>query len=135
MRVTTGATTVAVNPATMTVLPGLSTTLTLSTADIVYISTDGGIVTAVTKPISVDILLVRDSTTIVAWRRHFILGGVNNNIVNWSFAATLTGLTGSHTFSIAATNVGGEDPTVAAIVGGVPTSPTHGVLNTLILKH
>lgn len=143
MRVTSNGVSVAPDPDTMTLLPGLSATVNVTSAtDVLHISSDGGITVPEHSIAIVDLYLLRGAT-IVATRRHEVVNsfGASVGILNWSFAVTLASLpTGSHTFSIAATNVNGQEisehtPKNATVGGGpLPTDPMRGVLNVLLMK-
>lgn len=123
---------------TFTVIPGLTSTVTVPADADVYVSTDGGLQntgTAATDFTAVDVALFVDGVASPSAGQRRITaannGGINQNIANWSFGRAFSLSPGSHTFSVRAVHVAGSTANVSS--GSAPA--LQGALTVSILKH
>lgn len=122
-----------------TVIPGLTTTITVPSTCVVYVSSTGGLTTTATTATgysTVDVFLAVDGAIVANGGYQRVIAanttGVNGMISAWSLCQVITLTAGSHTFSVRAAGVAGAGS--SATVSGNNTSPNQGTLNVVILK-
>jgi hypothetical protein len=137
-----GSAALTVTPTTAaTVIPGLTTTLTVPAGSRVLISTDGGIATtsAVATGFSVvDVFIAVDGVALPngAYARVIAANtsGITSGVMQfWSLTTTVTLTAGSHTISVrtVGVNIAGA---ANATVSGNNTSPLQGELSVVFIK-
>ena len=120
------------------VVPGLDVTLDIPANSKVFVSSDGGALTAAGFPsgssAALDVALFVDGGLVAdgGWRRVVAmnLNGVGIVPGNWSFGVSLSLPAGLHRFQIASDVTAGVDATVS----GNSTSINQGQLTVMILK-
>jgi hypothetical protein len=134
------ALTVAPSLTTQTLIPGLTATITVPAASVVYVSSDGSIQTtsAATNGVSVvDVFFVIDGNIPAngAYQRVVAAntGGIVNMITPWSMSQVLTLTAGTHTIAVRTVGVA-VSGAVDATVSGNNTSPLQGTLNVMVLR-
>ncbi|HEY4058324.1 MAG TPA: hypothetical protein VGM39_17045 [Kofleriaceae bacterium] len=120
-----------------TVIPNMTTTLTIPATGIAYVATDGGVTTTSTSTTgysTVDIVLVVDGTLLSqgGYRRIHAAntGGLTSIGANWSFSAVVPLTAGSHTIAVYGRYVAGSDATI----GGNASSVNQPTMSVLVLK-
>lgn len=129
------------NSSPQTLIPGLSTTITVPAASVVYLSTDGAIRT--TSPFAtvgfsvIDVFLTVDGSILANGGYQRVVATNTDDRPNtfnraWSFSQVVTVSAGTHTFEVRAAGIFNVGAT--ATVSGDTTSPNQGTLNVLVLK-
>ena len=128
---------------TLTLIPGMSTTITVGTQTMVYIQTNGGvntIATTTTGGSALDVALVVDGAILPegGYQRMYAdnptgvgAGNVTNWVANWNMSVILTLSAGTHTIEVDAVYVQGSNATVSGIVGSIK----QGTLTIMVLKN
>ena len=138
----TGTTLLTVTNATttLTLIPGLTTSITVPTQTMVFIQTNGGINgigTTTTSGSAIDVGLLVDGVTLPSggYQRMFAdnptgNATVTNWVANWDMTVILTLSAGTHTVSVNAAYVAGSNATVSGGAGAIK----QGTLSIMILK-
>jgi hypothetical protein len=138
----TGTTALSVTSATtaLTLIPGLSTTITVSGQTMVYIQTNGGVnttSTTISGGSALDIAILVDGAVLAAGGYQRIYADnptgnatVTNWVANWNTSVLLTLAAGSHTIEVDAVYVAGATATVS----GIANSIKQGTLSVMVLK-
>jgi len=138
----TGTTALTVTNATtaLTLIPGLSTTITVSGQTMVYIQTNGGVNTTATTSTggsALDIGILVDGAVLAAGGYQRIYADnptanatVTNWVANWNTSVLLTLAAGSHTIEVDAVYVAGSTATVSGGSGAIK----QGTLSVMVLK-
>ena len=128
---------------TLTLIPGLSTTITVGTQTMVYIQTNGGVntlATTTTGGSALDIAIIVDGAVLAAggYQRIYAdnptgvgLANVPNWVANWNTSVILTLSSGTHTIEVDAVYVSGSN----ASVSGGATTIKQGTLTVMVLKN
>jgi len=128
---------------TLTLIPGMSTTITVGTQTMVYIQTNGGvntIATTTTGGSALDVALVVDGAILPegGYQRMYAdnptgvgAGNVTNWVANWNMSVILTLSAGTHTIEVDAVYVQGSNATVSGIAGSIK----QGTLTIMVLKN
>ena len=139
----TGTTLLTVTNTTtsLTLIPGLTTSITVPTQTMVFIQTNGGINgigTTTTSGSAIDVALLVDGVTLPAggYQRMYAdnptgNATVTNWVANWNMTVILTLSAGTHTVSVNAAYVAGSNATVS----GGATAIKQGTLTIMILKN
>ena len=139
----TGTTALSVTNATttLTLIPGLSTTITVPTQTMVYIQTNGGVNTTATTSTggsALDVAILVDGAVLAAGGYQRIYADnptgnatVTNWVANWNTSVILTLSAGSHTVQVSAVYVAGSTATVSGGAGAIK----QGTLTVMILKN
>lgn len=139
----TGTTALSVTSATtaLTLIPGLSTTITVSGQTMVYIQTNGGVnttSTTISGASALDIAIVVDGSVLGSGGYQRIYADnptgnatVTNWVANWNTSVILTLAAGSHTIEVQAVYVAGSTATVS----GIGNSIKQGTLTAMVLKN
>jgi hypothetical protein len=139
----TGLLTVTNLTNTLTLIPGLSTTITVGTQTMVYIQTNGGVNTTATTTTggsALDVALVVDGAILPegGYQRMYAdnptgvgAGSVTNWVANWNMSVILTLSPGTHTIEVDAVYVQGSNATVSGIAGSIK----QGTLTIMVLKN
>ena len=127
----------------LTLIPGLSTTISVSGQTMVYIQTNGGVNTLATSTVggtALDIAILVDGAVLAAggYQRMYAdnptgvgAGNVTNWVANWNTSVLLTLAAGSHTIEVDAVFVQGS----SASVSGIANSIKQGTLTVMVLKN
>jgi hypothetical protein len=133
-----GTSTLIGSTATFVIVPGLTQTVTVPANSVLYISTDGGILTTSTAATGfsiVDVVIFVDGAVISDASFHRVIAANTTGIVTmieyWSAANVRTLSAGSHTIDVRAAFAGGS---AAAQVSGDASSVLQGQLSVVILK-
>jgi len=122
-----------------TLIPGLSTTITVPTDSFVYIATDGGVATTALEDDDgsvVDVALVVDNALPPSGGGYAQLAVANSPALpvfmsqRWSMSVIMQLSAGTHTIDVRARTTYGAD----ANVSGDGTSVSQGSLNVVVLK-
>jgi hypothetical protein len=139
----TGLLTVTNLTNTLTLIPGLSTTITVGSQTMVYIQTNGGVNTTATTTTggsALDVALVVDGAILPegGYQRMYAdnptgvgAGNVTNWVANWNMSVILTLSPGTHTIEVDAVYVQGSNATVSGITGSIK----QGTLTIMVLKN
>lgn len=118
-------------------LPGLTQTVVVPTNCVVYVTTDGGVMTqstAATGYSVIQVFLQVDGVSLAAGGYAYLTvlnsAGWTGAAAQWSLSQALTLSPGSHTIAVSASNVGGS----AATVSGSNSSALEGELTVLFLN-
>lgn len=132
--------TVAPTLTTQTLIPGLTTTITVPASSVVLITSDGAIQTtsaAVNGVSVVDVFFVVDGAVVANGGYQRVVAantdGVVNTIRAWSMSQVVTVPAGSHTFAVRAVGVN-VTGSVDATVSGNNTSPNQGTISAIVLR-
>lgn len=118
-----------------TVVPGLSTSLTVPTDSVLYLATDGGVQSAsTTTPTVVDVAIIVDGslTPAGAYRRISIPAATTTGFATWGMSLALPLTAGTHTVDVRVASVAGI--TIGAKVSGDATTVLQGELTAIVLK-
>jgi hypothetical protein len=127
----------------LTLIPGLSTTFTVSGQTMVYIQTNGGVNTLATTSTggsALDVAILVDGVVLASggYQRIYAdnptaaaLANVTNWVANWNTSVILTLAAGSHTVEVDAVYVSGS----SASVSGGAASIKQGTLTVMVLKN
>ena len=127
----------------LTLIPGLSTTITVGTQTMVYIQTNGGVNTLATTSTggsALDVAILVDGAILSAggYQRIYAdnptgaaLANVTNWVANWNTSVILTLSSGTHTIEVDAVYVSGSS---ASVSGGSGTIK-QGTLTVMVLKN
>lgn len=127
----------------LTLIPGLSTTFTVSGQTMVYIQTNGGVNTLATTSTggsALDVAIIVDGAILAAggYQRMYAdnptaaaLANVTNWVANWNTSVILTLAAGSHTVEVDAVYVSGSSASVSGIGGSIK----QGTLTVMVLKN
>lgn len=127
----------------LTLIPGLTTTVTVGSQTMVYIQTNGGVNTLATTTnggSALDIAIIVDGAVLPAggYQRIYAdnptgtpLATVPNWVANWNTSVLLTLSAGSHTIEVDAVYVAGS----AASVSGGLNAVKQGTLTVMVLKN
>jgi hypothetical protein len=127
----------------LTLIPGLSTTITVGTQTMVYIQTNGGVNTLATTSTggsALDVAILVDGAILAAggYQRIYAdnptgaaLANVTNWVANWNTSVILTLSSGTHTIEVDAVYVSGSS---ASVSGGSGTIK-QGTLTVMVLKN
>ena len=127
----------------LTLIPGLSTTISVSGQTMVYIQTNGGVntlATTISGGTALDIAILVDGAVLAAggYQRMYAdnptgasLANVPNWVANWNTSVLLTLSAGSHTIEVDAVYVSGS----SASVSGGATTIKQGTLTVMVLKN
>jgi hypothetical protein len=138
----TGTTALTVSPSTtaLTLIPGLSTTITVSGQTMVYIQTNGGvntISTSISGGSAVDIAIIVDGSLLPSGGYQRIYADnptgnatVTNWVANWNTSVILTLAAGVHTIEVDVVYVAGANATVSGIFNSIK----QGTLTVMGLK-
>ena len=139
----TGTTALSVTSTTtaLTLIPGLTTTITVPTQTMVYIQTNGGVNTTATTSTggsALDVAILVDGAVLAAGGYQRIYADnptanatVTNWVANWNTSVILTLSAGSHTVQVSAVYVAGSTATVSGGAGAIK----QGTLTIMILKN
>jgi hypothetical protein len=139
----TGLLTVANTTNTLTLIPGMSTTITVGTQTMVYIQTNGGVNTIATTSTggsALDVALLIDGAILPegGYQRMYAdnptgvaAGSVTNWVANWNMSVIVTLSAGTHTIEVDAVYVQGSNATVSGIAGSIK----QGTLTIMVLKN
>ena len=138
----TGSTSLLVTNTTtlLTLIPGLTTTITVPTQTMVCIQTNGGVNTVGTTTTSgsaIDVALVVDGSILPngGYQRMYAdnptgNATVGNWVANWNMSVILTLSAGTHTVEVDTATVQGQNATVSGGFGAI----NQGTLTIMILK-
>ena len=127
----------------LTLIPGLSTTITVSGQTMVYIQTNGGVNTLATTSTggsALDVAILVDGAVLASggYQRIYAdnptaaaLANVTNWVANWNTSVILTLAAGSHTIEVDAVYVSGSSASVSGIGGSIK----QGTLTVMVLKN
>jgi hypothetical protein len=127
----------------LTLIPGLSTSISVSGQTMVYIQTNGGVNTLATTTSggsALDIAIIVDGSVLPAggYQRMYAdnptganLANTTNWVANWNTSVILTLAAGLHTIEVDAVYVSGS----SASVSGVGNSIKQGTLTVMVLKN
>ena len=139
----TGSTSILVTNATttLTLIPGLTTTITATTETMVCIQTNGGVNTVGTTTTSgsaIDVALVVDGNILPngGYQRMYAdnptgNATVTNWVANWNMSVIITLSAGIHTVEVDTATVQGQNATVSGGFGAI----NQGTLTIMILKN
>jgi hypothetical protein len=137
----TGLLTVTNTTNTLTLIPGMSTTITVGTQTMVYIQTNGGVNTIATTSTggsALDVGLLIDGAILPegGYQRMYAdnptaNATVTNWVANWNMSVIVTLSAGTHTIEVDAVYVQGSNATVSGIAGSIK----QGTLTIMVLKN
>ncbi len=139
----TGSAALTVTSATtaLTLIPGLTTTITVPTQSLVYIQTNGGVNTTgtgITSGSALDVAILVDGAVLTAggYQRMYAdnptgNATVTNWVSNWNTSVVLQLATGSHSITVNAVYVAGSTSTVSGGAGAIK----QGTLSIMTLKN